>query len=954
MRRSVPLLERGWVLDRVGMLAARACEGDGRLLVLEGATGIGKSRLLGAVRELAAGEGLRTLSAVGDRLAQSFPWGVARQLFEPALSAADPETRAALLAGAAHLATEPLGLGRDVAESPAQLAQPAQDAGFPALHGLYWLCANLAGHQPLLLGVDDVQWADGPSRRFLSYLARRIGELPVLCVVTTTGEEPEQEPLLADSATLLFAETIRLGPLSPEAAASVVRAGLEGQADEEFCVACHRATGGNPYFLVELILSLQDSGLPPTAANAALVGDLGPATVAQLVLQRLRHVSEAAVALAEAVVVLGPDASLARAAALAGLDAPAAAAAADALVAHEVLAPPDHGSGRPSGPSPLRFAQAIVGSSISASLRPADRARRHQRAARILWEEGAEPERVATHLLAAQPDRQAWAVAALQEAARRALARGAPEAAVTYLQRALEEPPDRAERGDLLSDLGMAEARIGAPDAIDHLRTAVQLAEDVEARIARMHQLVQVLVVTQGAEEIGSLMAEALSSVPPDDVTTRLTLEASFVTMARAGGPRYLDALDHLSERRTAVGGDTPSERVLLAAIAGATFTRGEPASVAVELATKAWGEGRLLQEQTSESLAVYQVAWTLAQADEAAMADRLLQAALDDARRRGSRLGFSLASGMRAYVHGRFGSLAEAQADAAEALATRPWPQWISLPVIVGVLVEVMVECGDLATAAALLRQHGLEGSGPETPPFQELLLSRIRLRLATGDVALAVEDALEVERQRDMGLVGPLGVAVTTLALLAGGRHEEARERAARNLALARTWGAATAVGKATRALALAEGGEGAVEGLREAVATLERSPARLELARALIDLGAHLRRRGRKLAAREPLRRALHLTTAAGATVLADAALLELRAAGGRPRTRATSGVDALTAMERRVAEMATTGLTNRDIAQALFVTTRTVEGHLTHAYQKLGITSRAELGAALKEG
>jgi DNA-binding CsgD family transcriptional regulator len=129
------------------------------------------------------------------------------------------------------------------------------------------------------------------------------------------------------------------------------------------------------------------------------------------------------------------------------------------------------------------------------------------------------------------------------------------------------------------------------------------------------------------------------------------------------------------------------------------------------------------------------------------------------------------------------------------------------------------------------------------------------------------------------------------------------------------------------------------------------LASSPARLEYAHALAALGSALRRSRRPSEGREPLRRALELADVCGASGLAEHVRSELYATGARPRTSALSGVEALTASEHRVAVLAAQGQTNRDIAQALFVTPKTVEVHLTNAYRKLGIRSRRELSAAL---
>jgi DNA-binding CsgD family transcriptional regulator len=150
----------------------------------------------------------------------------------------------------------------------------------------------------------------------------------------------------------------------------------------------------------------------------------------------------------------------------------------------------------------------------------------------------------------------------------------------------------------------------------------------------------------------------------------------------------------------------------------------------------------------------------------------------------------------------------------------------------------------------------------------------------------------------------------------------------------------------------LGLVIGGERGIEKLRASVELLEQSPRRLELAHALVELGAALRRANRRADAREPLSRGMELAHRCGAVPLVARARAELQATGARPRRLVLTGVDALTAQEHRVAELAAEGLSNPEIAQALFVTRRTVETHLRHAYQKLGIGTRHELTQALE--
>jgi DNA-binding CsgD family transcriptional regulator len=164
------------------------------------------------------------------------------------------------------------------------------------------------------------------------------------------------------------------------------------------------------------------------------------------------------------------------------------------------------------------------------------------------------------------------------------------------------------------------------------------------------------------------------------------------------------------------------------------------------------------------------------------------------------------------------------------------------------------------------------------------------------------------------------------------------------------ARRWGAPGAIARTLRLGGTLRHEDGH-EFLREAVAVAEGSPARLEHAKALVALGSLLRRTRRRADAREPLARGFELANRCGASGLAEWAKTELYAAGGRPRREALSGPESLTPSERRIADLAAEGHTNRDIAQTLYVTPRTVEGHLTSIYRKLGISTRHALADVL---
>ena len=264
-------------------------------------------------------------------------------------------------------------------------------------------------------------------------------------------------------------------------------------------------------------------------------------------------------------------------------------------------------------------------------------------------------------------------------------------------------------------------------------------------------------------------------------------------------------------------------------------------------------------------------------------------------------------------------------------------------------------MEQGKLGEARAALERSALGEALPDDARLLFLPNIRARLRMLTGDLAGGLEDMLDTGRRSDaLGGRNPAFMAwrsPAALALLQLGDRDQARRLAAEEVQLARTWGAPRALGAALRAAGLAEGGARGLGLLEEAVEVLTNSPAKLEHAKARTDLGAALRRANRRSEAREQLRRAVELATICGARPLAARAITELRATGARPRRIALSGVESLTPSERRVAQMAAEGPTNREIAQTLFVTPKTVEIHLSSVYRKLGISSRSQLPTAL---
>jgi DNA-binding CsgD family transcriptional regulator len=308
-----------------------------------------------------------------------------------------------------------------------------------------------------------------------------------------------------------------------------------------------------------------------------------------------------------------------------------------------------------------------------------------------------------------------------------------------------------------------------------------------------------------------------------------------------------------------------------------------------------------------------------------------------------------------------RLGALPEADAAARVALRVLQEGDFApGLAFAATVLADVAVEAGALDDAEELLALLPAEalpaGVGTVLIPA-----ARGRLRLAQGRPAEALTEFDTCTRMfsadlwgielRDVGYLHARAGAAS--ALLRLGEPERARELAQAELADVREFATPRALGVSLRVGGLAEAGAQGIGLLEESVDVLRGSPAVLERARSLAELGAALRRSGRRAAAREPLAEALDLAAHCGARPLVLRAREELKAAGSRPRRVWRTGVEALTPSELRVVRLAAEGRTNREIAHELFVTPKTVEGHLSRAYAKLGIGGREQLADVLEE-
>jgi DNA-binding CsgD family transcriptional regulator len=908
-------IDREAELAELGRLVEDARRGSGRVIVIEGEAGIGKTSLAAFAAEQATMAGLRVLKARGSDLEQGFAFGVVRQLLERVASD-DPD----LLNGRAALAAPVLGGGTDAGVASASEG---------SLHGLYWLVAALSEPAPVMIVIDDLQWADQESVSFLRFLAVRVSGLRLALLLATRplGAGTPAATVLADPAV----EIVKPGPLSVEGASRLLRERLASYPAPEFTAACHAQTGGNPFLLGQLAQAVIGEGIEAGRAQASLVGQLRVDGIARTLLAR---VSPGELAVAKAIAILGDDVPVGHAADLAGVDGQAAEQAADSLAAGGILQ-----SGRP-----LRFRHALLRSAVLSEMPAGERARAHAAAVALLRAGGASAEHVAAHLLALEPTRVAADAATLIQAARDAAGRSGPASAATLLERALQEPLEPDQRVGALMLLGAAEDDLGRAEAAERFIDAARLAtsESLQAEAA---------IAAAEAAALDSARAERaialLDALPQQDPESEVGLRVLNARLAATYSDRErFAAVVANAEVPEQLTGSTSHESVLLTHLARARLTGGANAAEVADLARRA-----------THTPVVEDPGWfimiviALTATDQLDTAERVAQLAVERARERGALRTYVFAMAWRARIALFKGQLTKAEelADAALQAGNAAGEWWRLVPM--SVLLETLVDQGRIADASGAWAWMDLGETVPPHRPLTPLLQARARLRIATGEHEKALADLAEATRRLGGSAAGINGVSELLHSAEAHWALEDrqaACDAASSAVEITRRFGAASSLGAALRIQSRLTDDEHLA---RESVSLLEQSPRRLELARALIDLGALLRRHGDRRESREPLRKGHELAASCGARGLATHAQDELAASGGHIARRDPTRRDQLTPSEHRIATMAADGNTNREIAQSLFLTVKTVEMHLSNAYRKLGVRSRHDLPEAL---
>ena len=931
LRPAATLLERDAELERLDVALAAAIAGRGAMVAIEGPAGAGKTALLQGVQARATAAGLDVRVARATELECDFAFGGARQLLATSATVAAAELNGSARAVASVLAPDGVGL-----DPP-----PA----FAVLHGLTAVLGAVAARRPVALLIDDAHWLDAPTVRWLDYLRARLGELPVLVVLTVreATAQPAAAPLhevLGDSRIDVW----RVPPLSPAAIATLLATRLGAPPGPELVAGCAQATAGNAFAVCELIAALELDGAGQPGAPIE-VGQRVPETIARSIRGRLSRLDGDAVGVARALAVLGDGAPLHHVAALARLAPDQAGAMADLLTAADLIV-----AGRP-----LAFVHPLVRSAIEDDLAPGARSQLHADAADQLAGEDGDPEAIAAHLLRSDPVGSPDTVRRLRAAAAVALRRGAPDTAIVYLNRAGAEPPAADQRVDVLHDLGRAELLARAPTGVGHLQDALGRATEPVARARIGIDLFDAMTYVGQWRDALHLVGRLREQLGDGDPSLALALEmrAALGLIERDPG------VDSGEMRRVeALATSGPAGRPLLLLLALVLALHGERCGEVPALVAKGLDGDRFLAEHTADSMLAVHAVDALVFVDALPAAGAVAEALSADARRRGLVLGAVAGATHCGLVSLRAGRLMAAERDLRDALAgAREHDLLLTLPFVCAYLAETLAEQGRLDEAAAVLASVPAAAVDFANPAASTLLGTRGAVHLARGSRDAAIADLRACgARLTEMGAENPLVVpwrSRLALALAAEGA-EEANALLADELACAHRAGVARGVGVALRAQAQLAGGEASIELLQAAVAALRDSPAVLEQARTLAELGAALRRTGRVADARAALREALDGASRCGARALAAAITSELHVAGARPRGPWLTGVPALTPSELRVARLAARGLTNNEIAAELVITPKTVKHHLGAVYRKLDIATRAQLDpAALEE-
>lgn len=802
------------------------------------------------------------------------------------------------------------------------------------VYGVRWVLEDMAGDQPVMLVVDDLQWADEDSLHALDLLVNTLQHQPCLVVYAVrAGEQvsaPESLSRVRRASTALTLE-----PLSRDAVAEQVRASRD-DADDRLVDEVFAASGGVPFFLTELLSA------PAGTSDAVIASVVG----------RVNRVGKTAEFTAQAACLLDGQATVGTVAELTQQPVDVVADDISGLVSAQIL-DLDGGTIHPRLP--------MICDAVLAGMSASDASAMHATAARILAGRGAARAVVARHLAHTMAGTDPDVRKRLHERGEQAIQAGEPDQAVGYLDRALAEGPVTADHVGLLGSAARAKAATGRlDDAISLWERAVDLTDEETVRDQLRGEIGDALVQAgrhhDALETFGSLLEDADTGPARQRLVVRMVM-AGLISGA---------SITHLREQVTDVlahdrAADSPEDRLSLAAGAVLQVFEGRPSDQVHELVARAISGGRLLEEETADGAAIYLATGVLGWLSAYAEADVLLSGAVEDARNRGSALsgtslGLANASACRGTIRMRMGMVTEAVADLEAAMEQRVTGWNTFLGQAAAALVECRVARGELDQLAPLHDElEGLSHVPGMTGAYATYALAD--LAAANGDHERAAQMYAGVGRLVGSRMDNPAILpwrAGESLARIRLGQHREAVALSTENLRRAREFGAPFALAQALRTQSAVDPTGDRVQLLREAMDLLRETQApRLE-AQVATDLAGMLILTQGNADHGEIvglLRRAESFAGFQELRPLAERVHRLLERVGEPVKRSVSDAVSALTVSERRVADLAASGLSNRQIAQQLFVTVKAVEWHLSNVYRKLGIRSRTRLPAVL---
>ncbi|MEU9924861.1 AAA family ATPase [Streptomyces griseoluteus] len=853
------------VTEAIELLCADR-ESGGSLLLFRGEAGLGKTALLAEIRRIAERRGCVVWSARAGETLKSVPFHVLRQLLQPALAALTQDE-----------ARDHLGSWYDISGPALGIVEPGEGSPDPSYvcDGLVYAVRRLASRTyPLVLLVDDAHWADLETLRWLAAFAQRLADLPVLVVVARRpGEAHGESARLLDEIAAAGRPVSNLSALTPQATAGLTRATVGPQADDPFCREVWAVTGGNAYDTVELLAKVRDRELQPREDRAAELRDLNRSARGGGLVSRLQELGVEPTKFAWAAAILGTGSPVGLVARLAMMDADTAARCAELLCGARILAEvvPD-----PAAPQPqdvtLEFVHPLIASAVYDSITDAMRTAMHGIAANIVAETGRSAAEAARHLLKVHPEGDETLVEQLREAAREHLAVGAPDAACTCLERALEEPPLPEVRAQVLYELGRARLLSAPALTIEHLRDALAAPGlDSAQRVDASIRLSQALLHNDQLEEaVRTVEAEANRHEPGP---VRMRLQAvQFTWEAVHGETVSPERSRRLAELAATCTGRDNSERALLILRGFDAMTHGENAELVVELCDRALVNGRLApglgwtdDEWGVELLMMLGSAY--AHTDRLDRAESLFSEALRAYTRAGWHGGhLSLANAYLGLAYRRQGKLQDAEGALREALRLaervgRGLPLYWSATCG---LVDILLARGHVAQAWTVAEQYGFAPPYPSTIVLPDIRSVRGRLLLAVGRTEEGINELEAAEKAAaSRGGHNPVLApwAVDLARALAPHDPERARALLTDARRQAERFGTDTAIGEALRCAAALETGPRAERLAAKAVAYLEASPCQYEHAAARVEHGILAR-------SRAELTRGLDLAQACGA--------------------------------------------------------------------------------------